>query len=53
MNLKIKLLVVLILLTILGVGPVPVTSVIGIYIVLFRPEWFKHVVLKLYDETDD
>jgi len=52
MSLRIKLVIVLVLLTILGIGPMPVTSVVGIYIVLFRPAWFKRMVLKLYDEPD-
>jgi len=52
MGLRLKLVIVLILLTILGIGPMPVTSVVGIYIVLFRPVWFKRMVLKLYDEPD-
>ncbi|WP_198408479.1 hypothetical protein [Methylomicrobium lacus] len=52
MGLRLKLVIVLVLLTILGIGPMPVTSVVGIYIVLFRPAWFKRMVLKLYDEPD-
>ena len=52
MSLRIKLLIVLILLTVMGLGPMPVTSVVGIYVVLFRPAWFKRMVLKLYEEPD-
>jgi len=52
MGLRLRLVIVLVLLTILGIGPMPVTSVVGIYIVLFRPTWFKRMVLKLYDEPD-
>jgi len=52
MGLRLRLVVVLVLLTILGIGPMPVTSVVGIYIVLFRPAWFRRMVLKLYDEPD-
>jgi len=52
MSLRIKLLIVLVLLTVIGIGPMPVTSVVGIYIVLFRPVWFKRMVLNLYDEPD-
>jgi hypothetical protein len=52
MGLRIKLLIVLLLFTVIGMGPIPVTSVIGIYVVLFRPAWFKHMVMKLYDEPD-
>ncbi|MGJ0516844.1 MAG: hypothetical protein ACR65O_13970 [Methylomicrobium sp.] len=52
MSLRIKLLIVLILLTVMGLGPMPVTSIIGIYVVLLRPAWFKRMVMKLYDEPD-
>jgi hypothetical protein len=52
MGLRIKLLIVLVLLTVLGIGPMPVTSVIGIYVVLFRPAWFKRMVLRLYEDPD-
>ncbi len=51
MGIRIKVLIVLVLLTLLGLGPLPLTSVIGIYIVLFRPAWFKAVVLKVYEEA--
>lgn len=52
MSLRIKLLIVLVLLTVMGLGPMPVTSVVGIYVVLFRPAWFKRMVLKLYEDPD-
>ncbi len=41
-------LLVLMLFTLIGVGPMPITSVIGIYIVLARPEWFKVLVERIY-----
>ena len=50
MLLRIKMLFVLIILAILGVGPVPTTSLIGIYVVIFRPSWFKSLVDKIYQE---
>jgi hypothetical protein len=50
MGIRAKALFVLIVLTILGLGPLPLTSVIGIYIVIFRPRWFKDWVLRLYSE---
>ncbi|MGR8934328.1 MAG: hypothetical protein ACU837_08055 [Gammaproteobacteria bacterium] len=49
---RIKLFIVLLLLTLAGVGPIPITSVIGMFVVLFRPAWFKNLVLKLYGEKD-
>jgi len=45
---RIKCLIILILLTFLGLGPMPVTSVIGIYVVIARPQWFKEMVDRLY-----
>jgi hypothetical protein len=51
MGVRIKVLIALILLTILGLGPIPLTSVIGIYIVVSRPAWFKDLVLKIYGES--
>ncbi|HYE38273.1 hypothetical protein [Methylocaldum sp.] len=50
MSTKVKCLIVLVLLTVIGLGPIPLTSVIGIYIVIRRPPWFKDLVLKLYTE---
>ncbi|MGR9088119.1 MAG: hypothetical protein ACU841_13730 [Gammaproteobacteria bacterium] len=50
MGTRSKIVIVLVLLTILGIGPVPLTSVIGIYIAIFRPAWFKDLVLRLYSE---
>ncbi|QXP85141.1 hypothetical protein ABZN20_14220 [Methylococcus sp. ANG] len=41
---------VLLLLTLLGVGPMPITSVVGIYIVIARPRWFRELVKRVYDE---
>ena len=45
---RIQCLIVLILLTLLGIGPMPLTSVIGIYVVLARPLWFKQMVERIY-----
>jgi hypothetical protein len=45
-----KCILVLILLTLLGLGPLPITSVVGLYIVVARPRWFWEVVRKIYEE---
>lgn len=45
-----KCILVLILLTLLGLGPLPITSVVGLYIVVARPRWFREVVRKIYEE---
>lgn len=50
MSVRAKVLLVMILFTVMGFSPIPLTSVIGIYIALFRPAWFKNLVLRLYDE---
>ena len=47
---RIKCALVLIGLTLLGLGPMPVTSLIGLYIVVFRPQWFKQLVERIYTE---
>lgn len=48
---RIKCLIVLILLTLFGLGPLPITSVVGIYVVLVRPRWFKDLVERIYEDT--
>ncbi len=47
---RIKCALVLIILTIVGLGPFPITSAIGLFIVLFRPQWFKNLVDSIYAE---
>ena len=39
---------VLVVLAIIGIGPIPTTSIITIYVVIFRPGWFKHLVDTIY-----
>ncbi len=48
---RITCLIVLILLTLFGLGPMPITSVVGIYVVLVRPRWFKDLVERIYKDT--
>lgn len=50
---RIKCLIVLILFTLLGIGPMPITSVVGIYVVLTRPRWFKALVERIYLNQSD
>ena len=47
---RIKCAFVLIVLSFLGMGPIPVTSTIGLYVVIFRPQWFKRLVERIYSE---
>ena len=50
---RIKCAVVLILLMLASVVPIPITSSIGLFVVIFRPHWFKKLVEKIYaDKTD-
>jgi hypothetical protein len=36
--------IVMIVFMIISIGPIPITSTIGLLIVIFRPQWFKHLV---------
>lgn len=47
-----KCLIALSVLGILGIGPIPTTTLLGFYIVLARPPWFKELVHKLYTESE-
>lgn len=42
-------LLALILVTLLEVGPVPITGLVLMYVVIVRPQWFYHLVEKIYD----
>lgn len=46
---RILCLVVLGIITILEIGPLPITGLLLIWIVLFRPKWFFELVMKIYD----
>ncbi|SJM90773.1 conserved hypothetical protein [Crenothrix polyspora] len=47
---RLKCAVVLIIFTVLGLGPVPITSVVGLFVVIFRPQWFKNLVDRIYGD---
>ncbi|MCQ8117374.1 hypothetical protein [Methylomonas rosea] len=36
-----------------SIGPIPITSSIGLYVVIFRPRWFKELVDKIYTGKAD
>ena len=38
----------LIIMTLLEVGPVPISGLLLIYVVLFRPQWFYDLVQDIY-----
>jgi hypothetical protein len=47
-----RILCILALLTlmILEIGPIPITPILLLYVVLFRPVWFYEWVLNIYDK---
>ena len=45
---RLRGIVVLIIFAFLGVGPIPLTSTLGLFIVIFRPKWFKKFVDLVY-----
>jgi hypothetical protein len=42
--------VVLILITLLEIGPIPITGLTLIWVVLFRPQWFYDLVQQIYNK---
>ena len=45
---RLKCTFALLLLMLIDIGPVPVTALIGLFIILFRPVWFKELVDQIY-----
>lgn len=45
---RLKCGVALLLLMLVDIGPVPVTALLGLFIVTFRPTWFKELVNQIY-----
>lgn len=45
---RIKCFIVLFVFMIISIGPIPITSSIGLYVVVFRPLWFKKLVETVY-----
>jgi hypothetical protein len=45
---RIKTALVLIVLMAVSIVPIPVTSTLGLLIVIFRPNWFKRLVDAIY-----
>ncbi len=50
MRARTQCLIALTILAILGIGPVPTSTLLLFYVVLTRPPWFRDLVLKLYAE---
>jgi hypothetical protein len=51
--LRIKCAIVFIILMIFSISPIPITSVIGLFVVIFRPRWFKKLVNNIYADKND
>lgn len=45
---RIKYSIVFIALMLIDIGPIPVTALLGLYVIIFRPRWFKNIIDKLY-----
>ncbi len=39
----------LMVISIFEIGPIPISPIVLVYVVLFRPAWFYEWVLKIYD----
>jgi len=50
---RLKYGLLMIFLAILEVGPIPIAAVIGLFIVIFLPRWFKDAVDKMYHSNDN
>ncbi|MGR8933976.1 MAG: hypothetical protein ACU837_06240 [Gammaproteobacteria bacterium] len=46
-----KCFVVLLLLMLIDIGPIPVTAVIALLVLMFRPRWFKELVDRIYSNS--
>ena len=42
----------LIVVSIIEIGPVPITPILLIWVVIFRPAWFYQFVLRVYGKKD-
>jgi hypothetical protein len=49
---RIKCAIVFIVFMVFSVGPIPITSTIGLLVVIFRPAWFKTLVDNIYSDKD-
>jgi hypothetical protein len=43
---------ILLVFSVLGIGPIPITSTIGLFVVIFLPAWFKQLVDDLYADKE-
>jgi len=52
MSARAKCLAALTVLALLGIGPIPTTTLLGFYVVLRRPRWFRDLIADLYAEAE-
>lgn len=45
---RVLCLFILMVITVLEIGPVPISGILLIWVVLFRPGWFYDLVQKIY-----
>jgi len=50
---RIKTAAVLILFMIFSISPIPITSSIGLFVVIFRPVWFKRLIERIYADKEE
>ena len=49
---RIQCAVILIIFMVISIGPIPITSSICLYVVIFRPVWFKRLVETIYADMN-
>lgn len=49
---RILCLLLLVVITILEIGPFPISGLILMWVVLFRPKWFYDLVQKIYAKKE-
>lgn len=49
---RLKYALLMIFLAILEIGPIPIAAIIGLFIVIFLPRWFKDAVDRMYHSND-
>lgn len=52
LSIRVRCFLVLLLLSIIGFGPVSTTALIGMYVVITRPPWFLQMVRDIYRNTN-
>lgn len=45
---RLKCALIFIIFMVFSIGPIPITSTLGLWVVIFRPAWFKRLVDTIY-----